>query len=170
MSKPILVMAVGNESRGDDALGPLLGRRLENWLEHTGASQRVEVIEEFQLQVENTLDLHGREGVLFVDAGHQTFAPFSFYEARPKRLAGHTTHAVAPETLLGIYADVQHAAAPPAFILCIAGIAFELGEPLSPQAVDYLEHAAAFCRQLFENPDVQVWRDRTTEHQPIQGV
>lgn len=153
--KPVLVLAIGNESRGDDALGPMLGREIAGW---PGCSDEVEVIEEFQLQIENTLDMQGRDLVLFLDAGHQTPAPFRFYEAQPKKLAGHTTHAVAPETLLGIYSEVHHAASPPAFILCVAGLAFELGEPLSPQAVAHHEAASGFCRKLFESREVQAWR------------
>src|SRR5512139_1450227 len=104
MPRPILLLAIGNESRGDDALGPLLARRLDDWLGTTGLREQVELIEEFQLQIEHTLDMVERELVLFIDAGHEGVpAPFSFYEARARRLEGHTTHAVAPETLLGIY-------------------------------------------------------------------
>ena len=159
MTKPVLVMAVGNESRGDDALGPLLARRLEAWLKNTGLGEQVEVIEEFQLQVEHTLDIKGRTLVLFVDAGHGAPAPFSFYAAVARRLDGHTTHAVAPEALLGIYATVHHELPPPAFILCVAGVAFELGEPLSPDAEQHLEQAFAFCQPLFHAPAQNVWSE-----------
>jgi hydrogenase maturation protease len=153
--KPVLVLAIGNESRGDDALGPLLARHIASWQD---CHDEVEVIEEFQLQIENTLDMQGRDLVLFLDAGHQTRAPFHFYEAQPKKLAGHTTHAVAPETLLGIYAEVHHAAPPLAFVLCVAGLAFELGESLSPQAMVHLEAASGFCRQLLARLELQAWQ------------
>jgi len=69
---PVLVLAVGNPSRGDDALGPELAARLE-----AAALPGVEVIVEFQLQVENALDLVGRERVIFIDAGTGTPAPRS---------------------------------------------------------------------------------------------
>jgi len=49
---PVLVLAVGNPSRGDDALGPLAAQRLAA-LELSG----VEVLTDFQLQVEHALDL-----------------------------------------------------------------------------------------------------------------
>jgi len=159
MPKPILVLAIGNESRGDDALGPLLARRLGDWLGTTGMEGRVEVIEEFQLQIEHTLDIKDRELVLFLDAGQETRAPFSFHEARAKRLDGHTSHAVAPEALLGIYTKVHAVAPPPAFILCMAGVAFELGDPLSPVAALHLEEVFAFCRRLFAKPEHPAWRE-----------
>lgn len=157
--KPILVLAIGNESRGDDALGPLLARRLDDWLGTAGMEDRVEVIEEFQLQIEHTLDIKDRELVLFLDAGQGTRTPFSFQEATAKRLDGHTSHAVAPETLLGIYAMVHAVAPPPAFILCVAGVAFELGYPLSPVAALHFEEVFVFCRRLFAKPEQQAWRE-----------
>ncbi len=169
---PVLVLAIGNESRGDDALGPLLLRRLEDSLQLAGASHEVELIEEFQLQIEHTLDLKGRELVLFVDAGKQTQAPFTFYPAAVKRLDGHTTHAVAPETLLGIYAEVHGEAPPPAFILCVSGNAFELGEPLSAGAVVNLAQAFDFCCRLFEQPTQSAWQNVAQDSMPfnLNGV
>ena len=81
---PVLVLAVGNPSRGDDALGPELAARLE-----AAALPGVEVITEFQLQVENALDLEGRERVIFVDAGTGTPAPFELGESLSKAAVDH---------------------------------------------------------------------------------
>ena len=75
MRAPIVVFAVGNPSRGDDAIGPELCARLEKWLAREGLSQRVELIEDFQLNIEHALDLVGREQALFIDAGENTPAP-----------------------------------------------------------------------------------------------
>jgi hydrogenase maturation protease len=159
MTAPLLVLTVGNESRGDDALGPLLVRHLTGWLEISSmASSGVELIEEFQLQIENTLDLKGRKLVLFVDAGKDTQSPFTFYEATKKRLEGHTSHAIAPEALLGVYAMIHDEEPPPMFILCIAGSAFELGEPLTHQASENLQQASDFACRLFERPELNAWR------------
>ncbi|MCC7218819.1 MAG: hydrogenase maturation protease, partial [Burkholderiales bacterium] len=60
---PFLVIGIGNPSRGDDALGPLLVERIEA-MDLPG----VECLTDFQLQVEHALDLVGREQVVFVDA------------------------------------------------------------------------------------------------------
>ena len=157
MPAPLLILAVGNESRGDDALGPLLLRRLEAWLDAQGLAPQVELIEEFQLQVEHTLDIKGRERVLFIDAGHHTPAPFTFSQAIPCQLAGHTSHAVSPETLLGVYVQVHAKSPPPAFILCVAGEQFELGAPLSPQSEQYLQQAFEFACRLFDGQTP--WQD-----------
>ncbi|HQR50302.1 MAG TPA: hydrogenase maturation protease [Methylophilaceae bacterium] len=154
----VLVLAVGNESRGDDALGPLLLRRLQTWLEVHGCADRVELLEEFQLQVEHTMDIAGRRLVLFVDAGVQTRAPYVFCRAVPKRMEGHTSHAVAPEMLLGIYDMVHGEAPPPAFVLCVAGREFELGEPLTAEAQENLTQAFDLVCGLLEQPDPAAWQ------------
>ncbi len=154
---PILVLAVGNESRGDDALGPLLLRALEQRLTEEGLGAQVEFIEEFQLQVEHTLDIAGRTLVLFIDAGHRTMAPYRFYRAEPRRLDGHTSHAVAIETLLGVFDTVHGTAAPPTFVLCVAGESFELGVPPSANSVRHLAAALDFSCRLFECADPATW-------------
>jgi hydrogenase maturation protease len=158
MTAPYLILAVGNESRGDDALGPLLLRCLSDWLAHSSLAGRVELIEEFQLQVENALDLHARKLVLFLDAASGTRLPYVFYEAREKPLQGHTSHAVAPEALLGVYLKVMGEAPPPMFILGIAGEAFELGTGLSASAQRHLSAAFEFVRKLWADPNLAVWR------------
>lgn len=148
---------MGNESRGDDALGPKLLHRLQAWIENRGLAEQFELIEEFQLQIEHTLDIAGRRLILFVDAGEHTLAPFSFYQVQPKRLDGHTSHAVAPETLLGIYTQVHGEAPPPAFVLCIAGKSFGLGELPSAEAMQHLDAAFDFACRLLDCADQQAW-------------
>ena len=78
MSAAVVVFAVGNPSRGDDAIGPLLCGRLAKWLENEGLADGFELIEDFQLQIEHALDLQGRELALFIDAGTGTPAPCTF--------------------------------------------------------------------------------------------
>jgi hydrogenase maturation protease len=136
---PVLVLAVGNPSRGDDALGPLLAERLE-----AAALPGVEVITEFQLQVENVLDLEGRERVIFVDAGVGTDGPFELRKAG-KSVSGtdflYTTHALSPEAVLATYQRIKGEAPPPATVLCMRGESFGLGEGLSAEAEGNLEAA-----------------------------
>jgi hydrogenase maturation protease len=132
----VLVLAVGNPSRGDDALGPELAARLE-----AAALPGVEVVTEFQLQVENALDLEGRERVVFVDAGTGTPGPFEFRRAVPAEDFLHTSHAISPEAVLATYKRVTGNEPPEAWVLCVRGEAFELGEGLSEGAARNLEAA-----------------------------
>jgi len=133
---PVLVLAVGNPSRGDDAIGVELAVRLE-----AAALPGVEVVNEFQLQVENALDLVGRERVIFLDAGTGTPAPFELrrVEAAPEFL--HTTHALSPEAVLATYRRVTGGEPPECWVLCVRGESFGLGEPLSAAARDHLSAA-----------------------------
>jgi hydrogenase maturation protease len=140
---PVLVIAVGNPSRGDDALGPELAARLE-----AAAPPGVEVITEFQLQVENALDLVGRERVVFVDAGTGTPAPFDLRRAGPAAEFLHTSHAISPEAVLATYEKITGSPAPESWILCVRGESFELGEALTPAAAGHLEAAWLRLREI----------------------
>jgi hydrogenase maturation protease len=126
---PVLVLAVGNPSRGDDALGPELAARLE-----AAALPGDEVIVEFQLQVENALDLVGRERVIFVDAATGTPAPYELRRVEAAAEFLHTSHALSPAAVLATYRRVTGSEPPEAWLLCVRGESFELGEGLSSMA------------------------------------
>ncbi len=149
----VVVFGIGNESRGDDALGPLLLRRLDA----AGLAQ-VTAIEEYQLQIENALDLDDHDLALFIDAGTGTPAPFAFYEIEADRRVAHSTHALAPETVLAVYEQVQGRTPPPAFVLCVRGEQFELGADLGDAATVHLELAWSRLLSLCGTPDLARWR------------
>jgi hydrogenase maturation protease len=144
---PVLVLAVGNPSRGDDAIGPALAARIEE-----AGLPHVEVIAEFQLQVENALDLAGRERVIFVDAGTGTPEPFEFRRVEAAAEFLHTSHALAPEAVLATYRRVTGEEPPEAWLLCVRGESFELGEGLSAAATDHLEAAWRHLESLLGSP------------------
>src|SRR3990167_5041599 len=99
------------------------------------SSGRLECLTDFQLQVEHALDLVGRERVLFVDAAIGLQTPFAVSTVKPAPNAGFTTHALAPEALLQVYTDLEHAEPPPCTLLAIRAQRFELGEPPGEQAL-----------------------------------
>ncbi len=136
---PVLVLAIGNPSRGDDALGPLAASRIEA-MRLAG----VEVLTDFQLQVEHALDLLGREFVLFIDAATNG-ADFELRRIAAASPSSQSTHSLAPAAVLDAYVRLTGAQPPPAYVLAIRGCAFELGSPLSPQARANLDAALAAC-------------------------
>ncbi|MFA6971761.1 MAG: hydrogenase maturation protease [Gallionella sp.] len=166
MAAPILIFAIGNESRGDDALGPILLRELDSWLMARGLSDQFELLEEFQLQIEHAMDMKDRKLVLFIDAGMDTPAPFSFYRAQISDAAVLYSHALPPESLLKVYAEFYNQASPDAFVLCIRGETFELGEAPSPDACENLASALTFSKQLILEQDAAAW-DRLCTEQAI---
>ncbi|MDP1658846.1 MAG: hydrogenase maturation protease [Methylotenera sp.] len=162
MTAPFLIFAVGNESRGDDGLGPLLLRDLASWLMTNSLSEQFELIEEFQLQIEHALDMKGRQLVLVIDAGIHTRSPFEFYRAQACDTPVLYSHALAPEALLKVYAKFYQEAPPAVFILCIAGDHFELGESLSVKTADRLATAFEFCKKLLSRPNTSNWGELLT--------
>ena len=140
---PILIFAYGNPSRGDDALGPAMYDLLHEML-----PDDVELLTDFQLQIEHSMDLDQREAVLFIDASISAEAPFHFYPLQAERDNSFTSHAMSPTSLLDAYQQVNKQLAPPAFMLEIRGYEFELGQPMSEQAEINMKQAVSFMRDL----------------------
>ena len=157
MTAPLVVFAVGNPSRGDDAIGPVICGRLAKWLENERFTDRVELIEDFQLNVEHALDLQGRELALFIDAGENTPAPFIFEQIYPSTAISHTTHALPPQAVLQVYRQTEGKEPPPAFVLCVRGEGFELGADLTPTALARIEAAMALLDRLIRKPNLADW-------------
>jgi hydrogenase maturation protease len=153
----VLILAVGNPSRGDDALGPLFLERLAEGLELHGDRDDVELLVDFQLQIEHAVDLEERELVLFVDASVSCPPPFQFTRPRPTQDVSYTSHALSPAAVLHVYAQVHHAPPPPAFQLAIRGESFELGEPLGAAAEANLAAALAFAERLLARRNAEAW-------------
>jgi hydrogenase maturation protease len=169
MPAPVLVFAIGNESRGDDAIAPLLLHRLAAWLDVENIAERFELLEDFQLQVEHATDMVGRELVLFIDAGMDTPAPYNFYRAQSNDNRTLFSHAITPEAVLSTYQQVYQQPPPPAFVLCIRGEQFGLGEPPSPEAEQRIELAIGFLQELMRKAKKSSWESASrqfshTEH------
>lgn len=158
MTAPVVIFAIGNPSRGDDALGPSLLARLAGCLADAGLAQHFELIEDFQLQIEHALDLAGRRLALFIDAGIRTPGPYCFFPIKPAARLAHTTHALSPETVLEVFQRTEGEAPPPAFVLCIRGESFVLGEALSPAARLALDAAFDLLKKLCRAPELAVWQ------------
>ncbi|HOY01149.1 hydrogenase maturation protease [Zoogloea sp.] len=152
----LVIFAVGNPSRGDDALGPLLMAELE-----TQSLPGVTLVTDFQLQIEHALDLDGHDLALFIDAGTGTPAPFDFYEVSASAGMSITTHALTPSAVLQVHAQLRPVT-PPAFVLCIRGDHFELGEGPGEAARTHLQAARAHLAECLALPDALAWRQWQT--------
>ena len=155
MTKPVLIFGYGNLSRGDDALGPLLLESIK------ADSDTVEILTDFQLQIEHALDLENRKLVLFVDASVSSKTAFDFFELQASKDKSYTTHAMSPAAILQVYQTIKKLAPPPCFLLSIQGCSFELGELLSSQAKNNLQHAVQFAECLLSNTEVNFWRQQS---------
>jgi hydrogenase maturation protease len=164
MTPPILVLAVGNPSRGDDAFGPMLAEQLMDWLaqQPEATSRLIDVIVDQQLVVEHMLDLQGRSHVLFVDAaasslqGDQIVAlqamPVPLVtQADPAAMPTISSHSSTPTQLLALHQSLLCTAPPPADLLTLTGHGFELGQPLSDQARQHMPQAWQALQQWLLN-------------------
>lgn len=143
MTAPLLVIAVGNPARGDDGLGPALLERLAD-----EGLEGVELLLDFQLQVEHALDLVGRQAVLFVDAARADAAgPDGVMLARiaPAASFPALSHALSPAAVLQV-AQRLGQPLPEAWQLAIEGASFGLGEGLSTVAQERLSDALSAAR------------------------
>ena len=154
---PVVILACGNPSRGDDALGPLLLDRLQEWLDAAGLAEGFELISDFQWQIEHALDLVGRRLALFIDAGMQTPAPLRFGPVPAIDAAIPGTHALSPAAVLAVLPRIAQPA-PPAFVLCVAGECFELGEGLSTAASRHAGRAFELLQALCRSPRIDAWQ------------
>ncbi|MBL1262401.1 hydrogenase maturation protease [Candidatus Methylomicrobium oryzae] len=156
MPKPVLVFGYGNLSRGDDALGPLL----IDYVQERCDTEAIDILTDFQLQIEHALDLEHRELVLFADASVACEAPFELNELEPALEIAYTTHALHPASVMAVFQSIGKGPPPPCFLLAIKGETFELGENLSPNAERHLRHAESFIEELLQNPHPAVWRSK----------
>ena len=134
MTAPTLVFGWGNPSRGDDALGPLFVASFEALAARHPEWGEIECLTDYQLQVEHALDLQGRRRVLFVDASLNAPPPCSVQRITAEKDASFTTHAMSPQAVLRVYADIDDSDPPPAWLLAIRGERFELGDDLTETA------------------------------------
>ena len=143
--KPVLVLGWGNRSRGDDALGPMCVGALQSQLTQD-LVPRVDFLDDYQLQVEFALDLVGRQAVLFIDASVNCEPPFQALTVQARRDSSLSSHALTPQALLQVFADLQGDPGPAATLLAIRGEAFGLGLPLSALAQAHLNAATRWAQ------------------------
>lgn len=148
MTKPILLFGYGNLSRGDDAVGPLLLEYIEKQVELTS----IDLLTDFQLQIEHVLDLQQRQLVIFVDASLSAKTPFEFSRLAPCHDNSYTSHAMTPSALLEVFQNVIGENPPPSFLLGIQALSFELGEPMTAGTQANLDQACAYIEQLLALP------------------
>jgi hydrogenase maturation protease len=148
----VVVFAVGNPSRGDDALGPRLLERIVD------AYPGLATVSDFQLQVEHALDLKDADLALFIDAAVNLDGPYRLFELEARGTVPVFSHALSPQAVLAVHRSVEGSVPPPSFMLAVRGQDFELGSPLSAVASDALESAWILIRELLSAPAPERWR------------
>ena len=152
----ILVFTYGNPSRGDDALGPAMFDLLEEYQEKLGAIDNVELLTDYQLQIEHAVDLEHRECILFVDASASASPPYDFQALQAVKDESYTTHAMNPAAVLSVYQQINKQDPPPSYMLTIRGYEFDLGEGMTEQASANLKQSFEFVKELLDT-NIERW-------------
>jgi hydrogenase maturation protease len=160
---PILIFSYGNQSRGDDGLGPAIFELLDNHKQeisslNNASMDRVDLLTDYQLQIEHAVDLEHRKCVLFIDADVACSAPYEFHRLQAQRDDSYTTHAMSPVSVLDVFRQINQCDPPPAYLLTVRGYEFGLGQAMTEQANTNLQHAFAFVKRLLAT-DIDQWSD-----------
>jgi hydrogenase maturation protease len=133
----ILVLGYGNPGRQDDGLGPAVADGIESlgW-------PNITAFDNYQLNIEDAMDVAEHDVVWFVDATKTGPSPFTVHDVQPSPMIEFTSHIVRPEGILAI-ARQCYGRAPRAYLLAIRGYEFEFCESLTPGATDNLHAALA---------------------------
>lgn len=141
MIAPLLVLGYGNPARGDDGLGPAFVEHLASRAGAAVARGDLALLAEVQLQPEHALDLVGRRCVVFVDASAAGDTAVELRPLTPARNATFTTHVLSPQAVLHVFATIEGAPPPEAWLLAIRGERFGLGDAMSAAGRRNLEAA-----------------------------
>ncbi len=153
----LVILGYGNPARGDDALGPELLRLIEALKDARSDWDNIELITDFQLQIEHAVDLENRDLALFIDASVSVPAPYRFTRLQAERDTSYTSHAISPAAVLYVFEQINPRPAPPAYLLSIPGEDFELGQPMSRTAKKNLAAAFELAKTLCEQPESDLW-------------
>ena len=148
---PVLIIGIGNPSRGDDALGPAVVARVEELLAAEIAGGHVETLIDFQLQVEHTLDIAGRETVFIVDASVVAAESLAISRIAADDVPPPFSHMMSPGALLSAY-ERSFGPAPPIWAVAVRGRTFDLGAPIGDDAMAHVEPAAKAIVALVRGP------------------
>jgi len=134
--KNTLLVGIGNSGRSDDGLGWAFTDAIEQNGQFKG-----DIIQRYQLQVEDAELISNYGKVIFVDACQNSLPEgFELKPCYPSKDFSFTTHELAPETVLYLCEDLYQKM-PDAYLLLIEGKDWGLKIGMSAEAEMYLEKA-----------------------------
>lgn len=144
--KGLWVVALGNDYRGDDAIGPMLIERLQTHFAHPD----IDYSWHYVLNIEDALSLPCYSHVLFIDASVKQQQTFEIEALQADLTTNIGCHALTPAQLLHVFAlhvENTEKSRPKVWQLKVSAREFELGSDLSPAAAQALEQTWVFLSQ-----------------------
>ncbi len=150
----ILVYGYGNPGREDDGLGVELARLMDE-----RALRGVSCDSNYQLNVEDALEVSEYDAVVFADASLSCAEPFVFERLEPAPGITFTTHAMPAGSVLALCEEL-YGKRPAAYILGIRGYSWEAKEGLTAQAQANLQKAFDFLLPLLRESSLERIEDK----------
>lgn len=149
-ARPILLYGYGNPGRQDDGLGVALVEELAAG----AAAERIPGLvcdSNYQLNAEDALAVAEARAVVFVDAAGEGPEPFAFRRLAPQAEIAFSTHAMSPESVLALAAEL-YGRSPPAWMLAIRGYGWEPNAEPTAAARANRTAAQEFLQAWLRNP------------------
>lgn len=148
-ARPVRICGYGNPGRQDDGLGIALVEQVEAW----AAAKRIPGLvfdSNYQLNAEDALAVAESRAVVFIDATKEGDAPFEFRRLEPQAGISFSTHAMSPESVLALAAEL-YGRTPPAWLLAIRGFEWEPNEAPTAAGLSNLFAARRFLQDWLRN-------------------
>ena len=140
----VIVIGFGNPGREDDGAGIAVAQRLEK-----GPPENVTVTYDYQLNVEDALEISGKDAVIFIDASVADMDSCRLSEIGPEESTDFTTHSISPGGVLGLCSSL-YGSRPRAWLLDIKGHTWEMREGLSRETQRNCDKAFDLLRSHLE--------------------
>ncbi len=150
LSKPqTLLYGIGNPGRQDDALGIMLIEDIQNW---AGKNKLVHIHfdSNYQLNIEDAELIYSYDKIIFADASVEEIDSYKLEKVTPSLKTEFTMHSVDPSFVVGLCNNI-FGKKPEAFQLHIKGHEWEFMKPPSHEALNNLERATAYMKEILLN-------------------
>jgi hydrogenase maturation protease len=146
--KKTLIIGYGNPAREDDGLGPAAAQAIEA-MRIGGVSVEIN----YQLTVEDSVNIAAHDEVVFIDAALKGDDMFRFFPVEPEYEEGVNSHSISPAALMGLTENI-FSASTSAYMLAIRGYSFSMfRETMTERAGINLGMAVEFMAAAISSGD-----------------
>ncbi len=144
----ILIIGYGNPGRLDDGLGPAFAAAVEAF-----SIEGIETDSDYQLTVEDAIDIAKHDIVLFADADVRGPEPFYLKKIKPAERVSLSSHSIKPASLIALVKESFNTNIE-AYVIGIRGYEFnDFKEELSEKASENLKAALEFIKPILKKKE-----------------
>ncbi len=151
----VLIYGYGNPGREDDGLGIACTQRLEDWARQNAPGDFAFDMN-YQLNIEDALEISVYDAVLFIDASTEPIEDFLISEVKASDKVNFTMHSASP-SYIKYLCKQMYDMEPLVYLVHIKGYQWSMKEGLSEKATSNLEKTVTCLQELLIRPD---WPDQ----------